>query len=273
MNGLLFIFSMGVVLPPPVPATASSSFGDRLLDEPKGRLERFLDYQTNAVKGVFHQNPNWYLNGIDFTCVSPWNSASGRLRAGTAISKRHIIFAKHYPVAVGARMAFVGDTGAVSHYTVTGTRALEGCDIMIGALDAELTPDIRPAKVLPVNFEKWITDGRSWPLVTFNQHEQAFLCEMTSKWNQQAGMTILQNKLAGSYSARQYGGTIIVGDSGDPAFLMYGECPILVYCLLSGGLGYGPFIHRYRAQIQQAMDALVPRYHLNDFDFEKSVNP
>jgi len=264
---------MGVILPPPVPATASPSFGDRLLDEPKGRLERFLNYHANGVQGVFCPNPNWYLNGIDFTCVSPWNSASGRLRAGTAISRRHIIFAKHYPIAVGARMTFVGDTGTASHYTVTGTRALEGCDIMIGALNAELTPDIHPAKVLPTNFEKWITDGRTWPLITFNQHEQAFLCEMTSKWNKQSGMMILTNKRADSYSARQFGGTIIVGDSGDPAFLMYGERPILVYCLLSGGLGYGPFIHRYRSQIQQAMDALAPGYRLEEFDFTKAGSP
>jgi len=267
MIALLTSLCLGTLLPPPTLATGS--FEDRLLDEPTGRLERFVNYQTNGVQGVFTQNPQWYLNGIDFTCVSPWNSAAGRHRAGTAISRRHIIFAKHYPLAVGARITFVGSTGAVSHYTVTGTRALESCDIMIGVLDAELTPDIQPAKVLPAGFEKWITDGKVWPLVTFNQNEQAYLSEMSSKWNRQSGMTVLMNKLARSYSSRRFGGTIIVGDSGDPAFLMYGEHPILLYCLLSGGLGYGPYIHQHRAEIQKAMNELAPGYLLEDFDFSK----
>ena len=62
------------------------------------------------------------------------------------------------------------------------------------------------------------------------------------------------------------------GDSSNPAFLLIGNEPILLYCLQIGDVGHGPEIHRYRREIQAAMDDLCPGYKLEAFDFS-TVQP
>ena len=57
------------------------------------------------------------------------------------------------------------------------------------------------------------------------------------------------------------------GDSGNPAFLIVDNQPILLYCLFRGGYGSGPALHLYRREIQAAMDELCPGYTLETFDF------
>ena len=65
------------------------------------------------------------------------------------------------------------------------------------------------------------------------------------------------------------GGKIVTGDSGNPAFLLIGSEPILLYCLHTGGVGHGPAIHAHRREIQKAMDELCPGYMLEVFDFSR----
>lgn len=233
-------------------------------------LSRFLDYPPGNGKSGFRPNPDFWLKGIDLTCASPWNDSYGRVRAGTAISRRHIVCAKHFPLAVGTRIAFVGETGEVSHYSVTATKAHETCDIMVGLLDYELTPDIHPAKVLPADFEKWIPVGTSWPLLTLNQDEKAFLSHMRCLRSNVAGhIRWLNKKLPKQQSISSFGGGLTGGDSGNPAFLLYRGRPILLFCVLSGGAGDGPKIHEFRGDVQRMMDDLCPGYVLENFDFRK----
>ena len=61
-------------------------------------------------------------------------------------------------------------------------------------------------------------------------------------------------------------------DSGNPAFLLVGNEPILLYCLYSGGVGHGPAIHLYAKEVQKAMDELCPSYKLESFDFSKALH-
>ena len=67
----------------------------RLAEYPpsKGRL----GFPRCLFEKPFPENEKFWLRGIDFSCVSPWNDSCGTQRAGTLISRRHIIFAKHYP--------------------------------------------------------------------------------------------------------------------------------------------------------------------------------
>lgn len=240
-------------------------------------LSRFLDYPPGpGVLGFprclwenpFPANPDFWLKGVDFTCVSPWNDEYGTQRAGTAISKRHIIFAKHFQMAPGTRIAFVGETGETSRYRIKAVKVLDRCDIAIGLLDYELTPDVHPAKVLPSGFEKWLPPGSRWPVVTFNQREQAYLSELSSISNPPSSRVMLWNDAAKREDWRKFGGKFIVGDSGDPAFMIVNGKPILLYCLFSGGVGHGPMIHENRHEVQRAMDELCPGYKLEAFGFK-----
>ena len=238
--------------------------------DPAVSLSRFDDYPPSKGKlgfprclfeNPFPANEKFWLKDVDFSCASPWNDSTGNLRAGTLISRRHIVFAKHFPLWKGVRILFVGADGGVCPCSVDAVREVPRTDIMVGLLNAEVTPNIRPAKILPPDFPKYIGDGKGLPIVTLTQHERAFLSECRG---------ITTNSIANAASTntnwKALGGKIVVGDSGNPAFLLIGNEPILLHCLQSGGVGHGPALHRYRHEIQVAMDALCPGYKLESFD-------
>ena len=261
----------------PVVDFATNSIVERIAGaDPAVCLSRFDDYPPSKGRlgfprclweKPFPANEKFWLKDVDFSCASPWSDESGTVRAGTLISKRHIIFAKHFPLWKGVRILFVDGEGEVCPCRVEATKALEKCDIAIGSLDYEVSPNIHPAKILPEDFAKWIGNGKGLPIVTFNQQEQVLLSECRG---------ITSNGVANAASAnvawKGLGGKIVTGDSGNPAFLLIGDQAILVYCLLSGGVGHGPAIHSYRREIQEAMDELCPGYTLEVFDFEQVEN-
>jgi len=175
--------------------------------------------------------------------------------------------AKHFPLGVGTRIAFVGETGETSHYSIKAETALTSCDIMVGLLDYELTPDVHPAKILPADFEKRFPKGSRCPLFMLNQHEQAYLSEIRFYYDPASNRIRLENHMQMTELGRKYGGKIISGDSGGPAFLLYRDKPIFLFCLHIGGTGHGPQIHEHRDEVQRAMDDLCPGYQLEGFVF------
>lgn len=105
--------------------TATESVSNRLVNaDPSIALQRFAGYPTGARWGRFAFNPKFWAKGIDFSCVGPWNSAGGSQRAGTAISKRHIVFAKHFPFGKGVRVVFVGEDGGVCPARIEESKAV-----------------------------------------------------------------------------------------------------------------------------------------------------
>ena len=253
----------------PVFDFATNSIAQRLsVSDSKTGLSRFADYPNcfrSPAPSTLHQAPstNFWLKDVDFSCASPWSDECGTVRAGTLISKRHIIFAKHFPLWKGCRVLFVDQAGEVCPCRVEATKALEKCDIAIGSLDYEVTPSIHPAKILPEDFAKYIGDGKGLPIVTFNQREQVFLSECCVITSNSASNVASTNS-----SWKALGGKIVTGDSGNPAFLLIGNEPILLYCLHTGGVGNGPSVFRWRKEIQKAMDELCPGYKLEEFDFK-----
>ena len=263
----VFILAAAIVL-----QFAHENIERRIADaDPAVCLSRFDDYPPSKGKlgfprclfeNPFPVNEKFWLKDVDFSCASPWNDSTGNLRAGTLISKRHIVFAKHFPLWKGVRILFVGADGGVCPCNVDAVREVPRTDIMIGLLNAEVTPNIRPAKILPPDFPKDIGDSKGLPIVTLTQHERAFLSECRG-----IATNSISNVVTTNTSWKALGGKIVVGDSGNPAFLLVGNEPILLYCLRSGGVGHGPALHRYRREIQAAMDALCPGYKLESFDF------
>lgn len=236
--------------------------------DPASGLSRFSNYAVNAALGRYKLNPKFWVRDVDFSAVSPWNSDRGRLKAGTLISKRHVIFAKHFPIAEGSRIVFVGEDGEVCPCRIVKTQIVPNSDIMIGALDYEVTPNIHPVKVFPADYEKYIGDGVGLPTVAFTQNEKAVVTEVRQ---------IYTNETIKAFGTRQpedslrkrFNEKIIVGDSGDPVFMIVGNEPVLLYCLSGGGGGVGPSIHRRIAEVQRVMDELCSGYKLEEFDFSK----
>lgn len=252
----------------------TQSVDGRISDANDASLGRFLDYSANASRGKFVLNPGFWASGVDFSCASPWNEVSGALRAGTLISKRHVVFAKHFPLSKGARIVFVDNGGAACSVRIAGTKEIDGVDILIASLDSEVAPNIRPAKILPDDYRKYIGDGEGLPVATFNMKEQLVLSElspiptnrfMNIKCRIPIPEHIFTRKIEGGPKAALYR-PLIVGDSGNPAFLIAGNEPILLYCNASNNASSGPPLHLYRQEIQAAMDTLCPGYKLETID-------
>ena len=236
--------------------------------DPDTVLSRFVNYPAGADKDRFVLNPKFWAKGIDFSCVSPWNSAGGALRAGTLISKRHIIFAKHFPLATGTRIVFVGEDGGVCPCYIEKTKAVDKCDIMIGLLNAEVTPNIHPAKILPSDYAKYLGDCKGLPVVTFNQKEKLLLTEASAMPTNAVPYRGFSSHAPHDEYRARFREKIVVGDSGNPAFLLVANQPILICCLFSGGAGAGPTPHTLKLEVQAAMDELCPGYKLEEFDFK-----
>ena len=261
----------------PVYDFATNSIAQRIARaDPEVSLSRFDDYPPSKGKlgfprclweKPFPSNEKFWLKDVDFNCVSPWSDEAGTVRAGTLISKRHVIFAKLFPLWKGVRILFVDGEGEVCPCHVAATKGVEHCDIMIGLLDYEVTPNIHPAKILPENFGQYIGEGGGLPIVTFTQTERAILSAA-----QRGSPTSLFAAFPTNQTWKAFGGRVVSGDSGDPAFLLIGKEPILLYCLHSGGPGYGPSIFHFRKEIQRAMDELCPGYKLEAFDFSRVKN-
>ena len=241
--------------------------------DPAVCLSRFDDYPPSRGKlgfprclfeKPFPPNGRFWLKGVDFSCVSPWNDSYGTTRAGTLISRRHIVFVRHYPLTKGTRILFVDQEGEICPCTIGATKALERGDVMVGLLDYEVTPNIRPAKILPDDYARHIGDGKGLPIVTFNQREQVFLSQMEG-----VKPTFVNNVAPTMEAWKALGGNLIGGDSGNPAFLLIGDEAVLLYCLRGGGVGIGPSVFHHRREIQMAMDELCPGYKLETFDFFK----
>jgi len=244
-------------------------------------LNRFLDYPPNPTladspfilsiaealklaKHPFPPNPKFWAKDVDFSCASPWNSGSGRLRAGTAISARHVVFSKHFPLWKGNRLVFVGTDGTPCACYVDRTKAMPDCDIMIASLETELPPTVTPAKILPRDFTNYVGKVEGLPVVTLTQFEKAYVGDLmiplTNSVYDLISFHEPETPLRRSFYERCRG-----GDSGSPTFLLVGNEPILLFCLTTGMGGYG--LHRFSRQIQKMMDELCPGYKLETFDF------
>lgn len=245
----------------------TSSIDTRLVStHHESRLNRFVGYPNGADRDEFRPNTNFWAASVDLSCASPWNSMSGCLRAGTLVSKRHIVFARHYPLEKGTRILFVGMDGATCPCRIIRTAIVDNSDIMVGLLDYEVTPNVHPAKVLPVDYEKYIGRGGGLPVLTLNRLEKAFVADLMPFSTNATWRFICchrtDNKLRNSFRE-----PLVGGDSGNPAFLVAGSTPILIYCLTTGGHGGGYPIHKHRDGIQRVMNELCPGYQIVSYDF------
>lgn len=234
--------------------------------DPTNGLARFYGYPSGAANDRFTPNPKFWAKDVDFSCASPWNSQGGPLRAGALVSKRHIVFAQHFPIGKGTRISFVDNEGVVCACRIAGVRPIQGTDITVASLDYEVTPNIHPAKILPQNYGEFIGSGTGLPIVTFDKNERLTVSDWwevptNGVWRIGKGVYPKDQRRQAFVSALKS------GDSGNPAFLIVGNEPVLLYNLHGGGCGSGSAMHSFRKEIQAAMDELCPGYKLESFDF------
>lgn len=114
-------------------------------------------YTSQNPYGNFVRNPNCWLNSIsNISCFSPaqLSGAAWYQRAGTLITRKHIILAKHFVFDIlsgGTPIIFIDDNNN-KYQPKLISYAYDDTDIAIGLLDNEVSSNIKIAKVLPTNY-------------------------------------------------------------------------------------------------------------------------
>tara|TARA_R110000764_G_C11006878_1_gene382804 strand:+ start:871 stop:2199 length:1329 start_codon:yes stop_codon:yes gene_type:complete len=154
------------------PATAGAAFdsaiGSLLSGKTPSTAKPRFDSRDIGTK-TFTRNDSFWGIGLDgLSALSPNNSRGANNRAGTALTKRHVICAAHYPLAKGDTIDFVTD---VSGATVASTHTIQEAkthplyagqsggycyDIQICLLDSDLPAGIDFMEVMPSNYGDYI---------------------------------------------------------------------------------------------------------------------
>lgn len=239
---------------------------------PEASLCKFDDYTVNGTNFVL--NSSFWAEDIDTSCASMWNDSTRDYwggacsqwhKAGTAISKRHIITAWHYAIPIGTTIWFMGNDGTQCSRVVTGCRSVGG-DICVQLLDLDLPDNVVPAKILPKRYGNYIGSAKRLPVVTFDQEEKLIVSDS-------AALAVPSSRSEASGALQPYDSVrasfyenMVSGDSGNPRFLVVGNEVVLLSVMHYGGTGSGCFVTPYKEDIQRAMDLLCPGYELEEID-------
>lgn len=235
------------------------------------RMSGFLVQDHGAVE--YARNPDlWCADVPDLlTCSSPWNSAGGATRAGTLVSPRHILFAAHYQIPVGATLRFVAIDGTVVTRTLTASTAHPDYlpyypDLVVGLLDADVPAGIGFASVLPADLTSLMPSfmtpqGVRFPAVGLDQFENFTVADWYLERHESVMTYPAENSPRFDYFRSK-----IVGDSGNPCFLIVGNTPVLLTLWTYGGPGSGTSVRYHQEWINEAMSALGGGYQLTILD-------
>jgi hypothetical protein len=238
-------------------AAATNSIDSRMSSfDPETDFKQFTNSSllTGDANTVYTRNTNFWLQDIDWSCLSPMNSLGrnhlgGAHRAGTVISPRFIMCINHYKIWDLEKIWFLGTDNVVYERSIVASKkvGIYADGINIALLNADLPAEVSIAKVLPTNVSLRLgRDGLDLPMVWFNQYREACLASIVL--GQNGYISCLNrdvNTLAPILSSRLPANkNMIEGDSGGPGFLLCGTTPVLVGIIQTvGGLVAVGFNH------------------------------
>ncbi|KAK7505613.1 hypothetical protein BaRGS_00002884 [Batillaria attramentaria] len=239
---------------------------------PKDALPIFSVQDHNHKHYV--RNPDCWAADLDLTCISPWNSNGHTRKAGTLVSPRHAVWARHYNIPVNSTLRFVARDGTVVDRRITATRYVDahggsgfyGRDNVVGVLDRDVPASISYAKVMPHT------------LLTMHPPPNVHLPVMSTDFEEKALVTdffLYSNRsisLRSPYTSsprHDYYEPKITGDSGNPSFFIIDDELVLLFTFTSGGAGGGTnFIYHYD-DINRIMTQLGGGYQLTEVDLSR----
>ena len=217
----------------------------------------------NHAKHIFTRNPSCWAADLDLTCISPSNKSASNLRAGTLITKRHVILVAHFNLKTGDSIYFVTKDNITIGRRVNGYRVntdfnTNTPDMEILTLDSDLPESIAPCQFLPANYKTYLAgDGYGLPVLYTDQEEKALVADI---WDlnyykgYSLSVPVISNRLALNES-------VISGDSGNPIFLILKGSPVIVGCFTYGDAGSGNSLTYYA---NLANGGTQPEQNIND---------
>lgn len=184
----------------------------------KGTLFKY--YQP---KGESAWRNNW-TRRLDFTGVS-WNDA----RTATLISPSHVVMAAHFTRPSNVPVMFHDGHGKPCERYLTAVKAIPGTDVAVGRLNLPVAPGIRIYPFARAN------PAPGTPVIVTDQTRSVSVHEVEAVF----GQAIRLRHVPGLNPIYQR--NLIVGDSGNPSFLLEGDGLHLLETHTTGGPGAGPF--------------------------------
>lgn len=228
------------------------------------------DPYANGI-GQFIRNSSCWINGIsNISCFSPaqLSGAAWNQRAGTLITKKHIILGKHFVFSIlqgGTPLIFVDENNNVIRRNVIEYAYDDITDIAVGLLDNEVPNNIKIAKVLPTNYQNYIGYPTNILAVSLDQQEKAILKVwdgllnyVTAGGSYQYSFlnSILSNDPISFQSFTAFSEDIVVGDSGNPSFLIIDNELVLLCCWHTPFAG--PFVTNRYNKVNELIQSLSP---------------
>jgi len=215
--------------------------------------------QTNT----YTRNSSCWASSLDWTGVSPHNSADQFRRGGTLVSPRHLIWANHFNIPNGTTITFISNTNEVVTRTISNSLAIPSSDSQVGILNEDVPSSISYYLVMPPNWRDYLVNAflTFLPLITTDQEQKA-LCRELTNGNLQSGL--YAHRRANEEPRASLSENIIVGDSGQPMFMLVNGEMVFLGCHYTS---FGIFpIHTYFEAINAAMITLGGGYQLTEVD-------
>ena len=238
----------------------------------------YVNYNQSGVLNGLVKNPSNWAHDVDLSCVSPWNGWHANYEAGVLITRRHVLFAKHYIFQHGEgnrQIYFRPKSGGVYSASVIATNASLHTDIAVALLSEDVPETISSAFILPSDYADYISSGNGLPMLTLDFQEKTLVHDVVS-FPSSAG------NISAKYPVNPlrivHAEPIVVGDSGNPRFLLVDTIPILVSTLWTGpnSPATGPFLTTWKSEIQALVDELscgaglsTNLYRLTEFDLSQ----
>lgn len=222
--------------------------------------------QVYTTQDPYVRNTSFFLQGTHaeaLTCASPWNSRQAGKRAGTAITARHAVLAKHYPLIAGDTLRFIASDNTVITRTVVQAARIvysgngTGTDAWMILFDSDLPASITPCKLFPDGHETYLPAGASsaaaysLPLLAMDFSENGIALDLIKgpvatdlSPAMRFGAPTIPHRLA-------FYDPIIKGDSGNPIFAVIGSELWLLATFFGAGSGpfYGGLVTELNAMI------------------------
>lgn len=244
---------------------AETAIDDAIVGKTPSTAKPIFSSMNHSGTGTYVRNAGCWAAGWDLTCISPWNSVGGRQRAGTVIAPDIIIYAAHFPLAIGATVRFVTADNTTISRTVVAT-TIVGWDMAIARLDSDLPGSITPCKVLPSGWrDKFCApedSSRPWPVPVFvtDQEKKALVSELYS-------IGVVPNTGYPSGDRAAFFESAIGGDSGSPTFVIIDGELVLSHIFSSAHVG------DRASEINAAMTALGSAHQLQTIDLSNFITP
>jgi hypothetical protein len=215
----------------------SSGGGSPALPPSKAPPEIFDSYypdrDANMAEG--------WTRGMDMSGVS-FNDT----KTATLITPRHVVMAKHYSRAPGDSVVFHDRSGDRIKRKLTAFAPASG-DVVVALLDEPVPPNYRPYPLPSISTAESALINR--PVIVSDQKRRLFV-HLVAGFDR--GIIFFEQDKSETYG---WGKNLVVGDSGNPSFLIAGNELVLVETHTTGGPGSGPYYGD--PQVQASIRAAV----------------